>query len=49
MTADFRIQRVMRLTSFEEERRERPALHDWLSRPAEERLAALEFLRKQLQ
>ena len=42
-----RMQRVFRLTSFEEEERTRPALRYWLSRPPEERLAALEFLRQQ--
>jgi len=44
---EFRLQRVVRLTSFDEERRDRPALRYWLSRPPEERLAAVEFLRRQ--
>jgi hypothetical protein len=44
---EFRLQRVMQLTSFDEERRDRPGLRYWLSRPAEERLAAVEFLRRQ--
>ena len=43
---EFRLQRVARLTSFEEERRDRPALRYWLSRPPEERIAAVEFLRR---
>ena len=44
---EFTLQRVIRMTSFEEERRERPALRYWLSRPPEERVAAVEFLRRQ--
>ena len=43
---EFTLQRVTRLTSFDEERRRRPALRYWLSRPAEERIA-VEFLRRQ--
>jgi hypothetical protein len=44
---DFRLQRVVRLTTFDDERREQSALAFWRSRPAEERLAAVEFLREQ--
>ena len=42
------LRRVVRLTSFEEEERTRPALRYWLSRPPEERLAAVEYLRRQV-
>ena len=41
-------QRIVRLTSFAEEERTRPALRYWLSRPARERLAAVEYLRRQV-
>ena len=44
---EFRLTRVARVTSFEEERRNRPALRYWLSRPPDERIAAVEFLRRQ--
>ena len=44
---EFRLQRVARMTTFDEERRERPSLAYWLSRPPEERIAAVEFLRRQ--
>ena len=32
---EFRLQPVVRVTSFDEERRDRPALRYWLSRPPE--------------
>jgi hypothetical protein len=44
----FRLKRTIRVTSFEEEARTRPALRHWLSRPPEERVSAVEFLRKQI-
>ena len=45
---EFKLERVLRVTSFDEERRRRPALTFWLSRPPEERIAAVEFLRRQV-
>ena len=42
------LQRVMRLTSLAEEERTRPALRYWLSRPPTERVAAVEYLRRQI-
>lgn len=48
LTVEFRIQRVLKQTSFEEEARTRPALEYWLSRSPEERVAAVEFLRRQV-
>jgi hypothetical protein len=45
---NFTLQRhAVRVTSFDEERREHATLTLWRSRPVEERLAAVEFLRKQ--
>ncbi|MBI3401206.1 MAG: hypothetical protein HY048_07270 [Acidobacteria bacterium] len=41
---EFRLQRVVRVTSFEEERRDRPALRYWLSRPPAERIADIDAL-----
>ncbi len=41
-------ERSIRVTSFAEEERTRPALRYWLSRPPEERVAAVEFLRRQV-
>jgi hypothetical protein len=38
----------LRVTSFDEEDRTRPALRDWLTRPPEERIVAVEFLRRQV-
>jgi hypothetical protein len=43
-----RLQRTVRLTSFAEEERLRPALRYWLSRPPSERVAAVEYLRRQV-
>jgi hypothetical protein len=43
----FQIQRILRVTSFDEERRHNRALDYWLSRPPAERVAAVEFLRRQ--
>lgn len=43
-----RLQRVLRVTSFSEDERERPKLQYWLSRPPEERIAAVEHLRRQV-
>jgi hypothetical protein len=43
-----RLERVLNVTTFAEEDRIRPRLRYWLSRPPEERLAAVEFLRKQV-
>ena len=42
------LQRVVRLTSLAEEDRTRPALQYWLSRPPAERVAAVEYLRRQI-
>ena len=42
------LQRVMHLTSFADEERTRPRLRYWLSRPPAERVAAVEFLRGQV-
>ena len=44
---EFKLQRIVKLTTFDEERRSRPALRYWRSRPLEERIAAVEFLRRQ--
>jgi hypothetical protein len=41
------MERVVSFTSFEEERRTRPALAYWLSRPPEERIAEVERLRRE--
>ena len=43
-----RLQKIVKLTSFEEEERTRPALKYWLSRSPEERIAAVEYLRRQV-
>src|SRR5207244_9017124 len=40
--------RVVHLTSFAEEEQTRPALRYWLSRPPAERIAAVEYLRRQV-
>ena len=40
--------RIVRLTSFADEERTRPRLRYWLSQPPEERVAAVEFLRRQV-
>lgn len=42
------LQRIVRLTSFAEEEQTRPALRYWLSRPPAERVAAVEYLRRQI-
>src|SRR5437762_122249 len=42
------LKRVVRLTSFADEERTRPALRYWLSRPPAERVAAVEYLRRQI-
>jgi hypothetical protein len=42
------LQRTVHLTSFAEEERTRPALRYWLSRPPAERVAAVEYLRRQI-
>lgn len=42
------LQRTLRLTSFADEERTRPALRYWISRPPEERVAAVEYLRRQV-
>ena len=44
---EFKLQRVLRVTSFSEQERTRPALAYWRSRPPAERIAAVEFLRRQ--
>ena len=44
----FRLQRTLGVTSFDEEASTKPALQHWLSRPPEERIAAVEFLRRQV-
>ena len=44
---EFTLQRVIRVTSFEDERRDARSLRHWLSRPPAERLATVEFLRRQ--
>jgi hypothetical protein len=41
------MERVVSFTSFEEERRTKPALAYWLSRPPEERIAEVERLRRE--
>lgn len=46
--AEPRLQRVLKITSFDEDDRERPRLRYWQSRPPEERIAAVEFLRRQV-
>jgi hypothetical protein len=38
--------RVLTLTTFEQDARQNPALEYWLSRPPEERLAEIERLRR---
>ncbi len=43
----FQMRRTLRVTSFDEERRHNRTLAYWLSRPPEERVAAVEFLRRQ--
>lgn len=40
------MERVIRLTTFEEEERENAALLYWLSRPPDERIAEIERLRR---
>jgi hypothetical protein len=45
---EFTLERRLRMTSFDEEERTRPALRTWLARPPEARVAAVEFLRRQL-
>jgi hypothetical protein len=45
---EFRLQRVLTQITFHEEERTRPTLRFWLSRPPAERLAAVEFLRRQM-
>jgi hypothetical protein len=45
---EFTLRRVLTRTSFDEEERRRPALRYWLERPARERIAAVEFLRRQV-
>ena len=40
--------RAFAVTSFEDESARNPALAHWLSRPSAERVAAVEFLRRQL-
>jgi hypothetical protein len=42
------LQRIVRLISFADEERTRPALRYWLSRPPMERVAAVEYLRRQI-
>jgi hypothetical protein len=42
------LQRIVRLISFADEERKRPALRYWLSRPPMERVAAVEYLRRQI-
>ena len=42
------LQRSVRLTSFAEDERTRPSLRYWLSRPAAERVEAVEYLRRQI-
>ena len=46
--ADPRLEQVLTATSFDDDNRERPSLRYWLSRPPEERIAAVEFLRRQV-
>ena len=41
------MKRVVSLSSFEEERKENPSLAYWLSRPAEDRIAEVERLRRE--
>ena len=48
MMAEPRLQRVLKVTSFDEDEHDRPRLHYWLSRPPAERIAAVEFLRRQV-
>lgn len=43
-----KLERVVRLTSFADEERTRTTLRYWLSRPASERVAAVEHLRRQV-
>jgi len=40
--------RVLKVTSFDEHERDRPRVRYWLSRPPAERIAAVEFLRRQI-
>lgn len=42
------LKRIVRLTSFAEEEQARPALRYWLARPPAERVAAVEYLRRQI-
>jgi hypothetical protein len=44
---DFQIERVLRKTTFEEERRSGARLAGWLAQPPHRRVAAVEFLRRQ--
>jgi hypothetical protein len=46
--AEPRLQRVLTISSFDEMERTRPRLRYWLSRPPAERIAAVEFLRRQV-
>jgi hypothetical protein len=48
VTTSFHLQRTLLVASFDEEARTRPALRHWLSRPPAERIAAVEFLRRQV-
>ena len=41
------MERIVSLTSFEEERNHNPSLEYWLSRPPEERIAEVERLRRE--
>jgi hypothetical protein len=44
----FRLKREIKVLSAREHRERSGAVDDWLSRPPEERLAAVEFLRMQM-
>ena len=45
---DFRMdRRALKITMFAEDARENPSLRHWRSRPPAERVAAVEFLRRQ--
>jgi hypothetical protein len=41
------MERILTLTTFEQEEAENPALQYWLSRPPEERIAEIERLRRE--
>lgn len=49
VVSDTQLRRVLRVTSFEADRQDRPRLEYWLSRPPEERVSAVEFLRQQVE